>query len=77
MRAVSQGKLGGAGSLAGHRVTRSFPGCDSALQHFDVGKALLLVFRCLTGSARFSGSRSIEDDFLRLRERRHSGLEAG
>jgi len=49
-----------------HRVSRSFPRLDSAFQHPNVRKALRLVFRCLTDSARFGGSRSIEDDFLRL-----------
>jgi hypothetical protein len=52
--------------LRGHRVTGSFPCCDAALEHFDVGKAFRPVFSCQTGSARFGGSRSIENDFLRL-----------
>jgi hypothetical protein len=60
-----------------HRVSRSLPRLDSAFQHLDVGKALLLIFRCLTDSARFGGSRSIEDDFLCLRQRRRPGLQAG
>ena len=59
-----------------HRVSRSLPRLDSAFQHFDVCKALLLVFRCLTDSARFGGSRSIEDDFLRLWQRVYPRLEA-
>lgn len=63
--------------LRGHRVTCSFPRFDAALQHLDVGKALRPVFRCLTGSARFSGSTSIEDDFLRFWERCQTGLQAG
>ena len=49
-----------------HRVASSFPRFDTALKHLDVGKALLTVFGCLTGSARFGGSGSIEDDFLGL-----------
>jgi hypothetical protein len=49
-----------------HRVSRSLPRLDSAFQHLDVRKALRLIFRCLTDSGRFGGSRSIEDDFLRL-----------
>jgi hypothetical protein len=49
-----------------HRVSRSLPRLDSAFQHLGVRKALRLVFRCLTDSARFARSRSIEDDFLRL-----------
>jgi hypothetical protein len=49
-----------------HRVSRSLPRIDSAFQHLDVRKALLPIFRCLTDSARFARSRSIEDDFLRL-----------
>jgi hypothetical protein len=49
-----------------HRVSGSLPRLDSAFQHLDVGKALRLIFCCLTGSARFGGSSSIEDDFLRL-----------
>ena len=49
-----------------HRVSRSVPRLDSAFQHLDVRKTLLLIFRCLTDSGRFGGSRSIEDDFLGL-----------
>jgi hypothetical protein len=49
-----------------HRVSRSLPRLDSAFQHLDVCKALRLVFRCLTDSARFAWSRSIEDDLLGL-----------
>jgi hypothetical protein len=49
-----------------HRVSGSLPRLHSAFQHLDVGKALRLIFRCLTDSARFPRSRSIEDDFLRL-----------
>ena len=60
-----------------HRVSRSLPRLDSAFQHFDVRKAPLLVFRCLTDSARFAGSSSIENDFLCLRQRRRPGLQAG
>ena len=60
-----------------HRESRSLPRLDSAFQHLDVGKTLRLVFRCLTDSARFGGSSSIEDDFLCLRQRRRSGLQAG
>src|ERR1700686_1756295 len=60
-----------------HRVSRSLPRLDSAFQHLDVRKALRLIFRCLTDSARFGGSRSIEDDFLRLRQRVYPRLEAG
>src|SRR5580693_7484676 len=39
-----------------HRVSRSLPRLDSAFQHLDVGKALLLIFRCLTDSAGFARS---------------------
>jgi hypothetical protein len=60
-----------------HRVSRSLPPLDSAFQHLDVGKTLRLIFRCLTDSAGFARSRSIEDDFLCLRQRRRSGLQAG
>jgi hypothetical protein len=60
-----------------HRVSRSLPRLDSAFQHRDVRKALLLVFRCLTDSARFARSSSIEDDFLRLWQRGRAGLELG
>jgi len=60
-----------------HRVSRSLPRLDSAFQHLNVGKSLCLIFRCLTDSARFGGSSSIEDDFLCLRQRRRSGLQAG
>jgi len=60
-----------------HRVSRSLPRLDSAFQHLDVGKALLLIFRCLTDSARFAGSSSIENDFLRLWQRGRAGLELG
>src|SRR6266404_5115708 len=60
-----------------HRVSRSLPRLDSAFQHLDVRKALFLVFRCLTDSARFGGSSSIENDFLCLRQRRRPRLEAG
>jgi hypothetical protein len=60
-----------------HRVSRSLPRLDSAFQHLDVRKALRLVFRCLTDSARFGGSRSIKDDFLRLRQGPRSELQAG
>jgi hypothetical protein len=49
-----------------HRVSCSLPRLDSAFQHLDVCKALLLVFCCLTDSARFGGSRSIKNDLLRL-----------
>jgi hypothetical protein len=49
-----------------HRVSRSLPRLDPAFQHLEVHKALRLVFRCLTDSATFAWSRSIEDDFLRL-----------
>jgi hypothetical protein len=58
-----------------HRVSRSLPRLDAAFQHLDVRKALLLVFRCLTDSAGFAGSSSIEDDFLRLWQRGRAGLE--
>jgi hypothetical protein len=60
-----------------HRVSRSLPRLDSAFQHADVRKALRLIFRCLTDSARFAGSSSIEDDFLRLWQRGRAGLELG
>jgi hypothetical protein len=60
-----------------YRVSRGLPPLDSAFQHLDVGKALRLVLRCLTDSARFGGSSSIEDDFLCLRQRRRPGLQAG
>jgi hypothetical protein len=60
-----------------HRVSRSLPRLDSAFQHLDVGKALRLVFRCLTDSARFAWSRSIEDDFLQLWQGVYPRLEAG
>src|SRR5580692_2952573 len=60
-----------------HRVSRSLPRLDSAFQHLDVGKALRLIFRCLTDSAGFAGSTSIENDFLSLRQRRRPGLQAG
>jgi hypothetical protein len=60
-----------------HRVSSSLPRLDSTFQHFDVRKALRLIFRCLTDSARFGGSRSIKDDFLCLRQRRRPGLQAG
>jgi hypothetical protein len=43
------------------RVSRSLPRLDSAFQHLDVGKALLLIFRCLTDSTGFAGSTSIEN----------------
>src|SRR4029077_12511279 len=49
-----------------HRVSRSLPRLDAAFQHLGVRKALRLVFRCLTDSARFARSPSIEDDFLGL-----------
>ena len=49
-----------------HRVSRSLPRLNTAFQHLDVRKALRLVFRCLTDSARFGGSRSIKNDLLRL-----------
>jgi len=60
-----------------HRVSRSLPRLDAAFQHLGVRKALRLVFRCLTDSARFARSRSIKDDFLCLRQRRRPGLQAG
>ena len=60
-----------------HRVSRSLPRLDPAFQHLDVRKALLLVFRCLTDSARFGGSSSIENDFLCLWQRRRPGLKGG
>jgi len=60
-----------------HRVSRSLPRSDTALQHLDVGKTLLSIFRCLTDSAGFAGSASIENDFLCLRQRRRPGLQAG
>lgn len=53
--------------LRGHRVASSLPCFDTALEHFDVGKAFLPVFGCLTDSASFGGSRSIKNDFLGLR----------
>jgi hypothetical protein len=49
-----------------YRVSRGLPRLDPAFQHLDVRKTLLLIFRCLTDSTRFGGSRSIEDDFLGL-----------
>ena len=59
------------------RVSRGLPRLDSAFQHLDVRKALRLVFRCLTDSARFGGSRSIEDDFLRFWQRVYTRLKGG
>lgn len=55
--------------LRGHRVAGSFPCLNTTLKHFDVAKAFRPVFGCLTDSARVSESRSIENDFLRLRQR--------
>jgi hypothetical protein len=60
-----------------HRVSRNLPRFDTAFQHRDVLKALRLILRCLTDSAGFAGSTSIENDFLCLRQRRRSGLQAG
>src|SRR5579864_3230232 len=59
------------------RVSGALPGFDSALERLHVGKALFPIFGCLTGSASLGGSGSIEDDFLRLRQRAHLELEAG
>jgi hypothetical protein len=67
----------GTAILRGHRVAGSFPCFDTALEHFDVGKAFRPVFGCLTDSARFGGSRSIENDFLRLRQRSQPRSEIG
>jgi len=50
---------------------------DTALEHFDVGKAFRPIFGCLTDSARVGESRSIENDFLCLRQRRRPGLQGG
>jgi len=63
--------------LRGHRVAGSFPCFYTALEHFDVGKAFRPIFGCLTDSARFGGSRSIENDFLRLRQRSQPRSEIG
>ena len=59
-----------------HRVSGGLPRLHPAFQHRDVLKALLLIFRCLTGSGGFGRSRSIENDFLRLWQRLHPRLEA-
>jgi len=60
-----------------HRVSRSLPCLYPTFQHGNVLKALRPVFRCLTDSAGFAGSTSIENDFLCLRQRRRPGLQAG
>jgi hypothetical protein len=64
-------------ALRGHRVSGSLPCFDAALEHFDVGKAFRPVFGCLTDSARVGESRSIENDFLRLRQRSQPRSEVG
>jgi hypothetical protein len=50
------------------RIAGGFPGFDAALERLDVGEAVRLVLRCLTGSARLGGSGAVENDFLRLRQ---------
>jgi hypothetical protein len=59
-----------------HRITCGCPRLNAAFERLDVGKPLRPEFGCLTGSTSFSRSSAVEDEFLCLRQRTHSGLKA-
>jgi hypothetical protein len=53
---------------ANDKVSCFLPSLNTTAKGFGIGISKLNIFGCLTGSARFLGSGSVEDNLLILRE---------
>jgi len=57
------------------RITRLFPGLNAATEGHRILISHANAFGCLTGSARFFGSGTVENDLLVLRQGGEFGFE--